>query len=456
MKTKTKFRIFMAMVLLCVIMLPPASGKYIQATKNVVASFKVVKTNSYAPPTGYVDVSGDDNTRPVAWTSSPGNSGYIYARTTGYYAFILKGGDGGYGRYSTSVGYGGVVAGYIWLDSGENLVWIIGRGGQNSRDSGSGLTTSAYQRYGTMQNYPFTGGGIGAGGDAGGGGGCSTLYYGGPGGSGTGAKFIAWAGGGGGSAPGGTTPAPFNNTYYPVGGTGGILVSRNGDYAVSYSDGSSGGGYSNNSDASTAGGYCGANTRGSQVQTYVHNAVPLRDNTVLSNDDGCHGGGGGTVGGWCGTTQLTGNHAITNYDGTPVQAPIGDGTSWAGGSAIAAYNGYDQNKSGGGGGGYYGGGAGLCSTTSNNGGAGGGGSSHIDSAFFSRYSATPSGLMSTSSPLFLWLAAKTGVTVAGTGSSTNVTIANRGKASGCAPDGFFVYAYIGTEHPSSSNLVLSY
>ncbi|MDR0532108.1 MAG: hypothetical protein LBG83_08600 [Oscillospiraceae bacterium] len=263
----------------------------------------------------------------------------VVART-GYYAFVIRGGDGGHSRsqgrggndgFCSRGGLGGLVMGYIYLTAGTTVYVKVGAAGASW--VAGGQTASVYG--GGKQDWYSGGGGgytmlsttasptaastadiIAVAGGGGGGGAHDHNNY---------TSGLHDANGGGGRAGGsGDTNNPVLNGYVTT--TAGTTTVTNG---------------------LVSGGYQGGSTA-----TAKSTAVPT------ANSNGGGGGGGSTSGG-------------TNSNGNATAGGFLSGGNGASGSGYG---------SGGGGGGYYGGGGGgrLASSTGYKGG-GGGGSSYIKS-----------------------------------------------------------------------------
>lgn len=294
----------------------------------------------------------------------------------GWYAFVMRGGDGGAGRNNGSAvasygGMGGIVMGVVYLEGGKTLYIAAGCSGVGvyagsvTDDMGkiNGGTTTAWYKYNS-----FYGGGWSNTNNGGGGGGCSFIalgdnasVYASPS---TGMIAVAGGGGGGGGMDASGSDANGN------GGDAGASANPSGPSGNPILNGY------NTAIAGTivynTGGVTGLVSPGIQGRVRANGLKSTTNpgdagSSVQSNDGG--GGGGATQGGTGGVYQQALN------GGSFLQGGRGSHSASLGGAGGTAGLG-----GGGGGAGWYGGGGGGRHTSdAKYHGGGGGGSSFVRS-----------------------------------------------------------------------------
>jgi len=364
---KRFLRIFMLLLLVAVLLIPAASAKYKEDF-----GFGLGKMGTAALGLNNADAAGlsasDINDRAKKGFDIVYSANHLYAYAgsnhstgtqqqlqnlpEGYYAFIIRGGDGGQGRSNGTPaasfgGLGGYVVGYVWLAANTTLYIEVG-------SAGIGVITA------TNSNRPHYGGGtnVGRGGQ---GGGLTLLAISGrPHSQNSDIIAVAGGGGGGGGANKGVT-FPSNNIYNSWGGSAGGAGTIYGWQAANHFrvrnpilNGagtvfipSINGGAQVQRVFAVTGGFVIPGVQGGADGAQMLTTAP-----GTSGNNG--GGGGGVSGGGNGGTAA------------------GNGGALSGGPAVAATFG------GGGGGGWFGGGGGTSAANNENGG-GGGGSSYIRS-----------------------------------------------------------------------------
>jgi len=296
----------------------------------------------------------------------------------GWYAFVMRGGDGGAGRGSDSGvrsygGLGGIVAGIVYLEAGKTLYIAAGCSGvgvyAGSVGADMGKINGGSQTL-WYKHPAFYGGGRSNTNNGGGGGGASFISLGSAPGSAPSTDIIAVAGGGGGGGGRNATSTEMKAAGGHAGASGvgttsnpnenpvlnGYVTTTAG--TIPYDSGGVKG--------LVSGGYYGGN------RTDTTNIVQKQNTgqaTNAGNSDGGGGGGAATQGGQRGQYQPGSTSDISA--GSFLQG--GRGAHDVGiGSASSGMGG------GGGGGGWYGGGGGGRNAESYYGG-GGGGSSFVRS-----------------------------------------------------------------------------
>ncbi|MCL2195478.1 MAG: hypothetical protein FWB76_05945, partial [Oscillospiraceae bacterium] len=234
----------------------------------------------------------------------------------GWYAFVIRGGDGGPGnRTANNVrsamgGAGGMVMGYVWLAAGTRVYVHLAAAGHR--------TTSA------QTNRPATGGGLGSA-HGGEGGGATVLST---GSAPTHANAIAIAGGGGGGGginQVGTTDHA-NNRGGDAGGTG-----FTGGATHQYNPILNGAVMRGESTTNIPGvGVVSGGFRGGNPEN-----TNITKNTARPGNTGSDGGGGG------GGHNAGGQHGATANAAASIGAPLlgGNGTAWGGGGGSGWYGG---------------------------------------------------------------------------------------------------------------------
>lgn len=268
--------------------------------------------------------------------------GTIPGTTDGYYAFTMKGGDGGSGLYalesntsadfwnSAPGGTGGIVSGVIKVGAGESIVftcatagaWPTRNGNTNTYGGNEGSLGGGSSGWRNLAYLVFIGQYRMVGGT---GGGYSLLKVGG--------VNAAIAGGGGGTAsPENITAGTYKGgdggsmTYGAWSGTSGTDAWANGGDATGSRNGKGG---SNGATGTGAGGTGGTTNYNGGNGTSLNGGNSGRSGTATGNIYGAAGGGGGWFGGGGGAVD-TGTGA-TQYEGSG-----GGGSSWFNLSKVVA------------------------------------------------------------------------------------------------------------------------
>jgi len=316
-------------------------------------------------------------TSPISTGSTLNNMGAqltINNAPAGWYAFRMRGGNGGVGHSISSGnrGYGGLgayVQGIFYFDGGTLLI----RAGKAGPTSWTGTAANR-----NSDRADWGGGNTQDNNSGGGGGGYSGIFIGSAASQGS---AVAIAGGGGGGASGGSAGIGSSLRHAGNGGAGGSGAGATGGAGGNASEINSGPAATALGGTGTGGGGGGGGAGRSGGGGGTGNGGGGGAGGFLDGNGarqvGIGGGGGG------GGAGNNGNHAGNGGQATAGGTARGSGHTNAGGNnggngaALLGGGASTGMRGGAGGGGYWGGGAGGWQNTNSGGGGGGGGASFL-------------------------------------------------------------------------------